>query len=372
MKKLLRLMTLNISYQDNISYRRIILVTSTMLVTILAFFSFGIINLFIVNDAQVVPLDFSAAILSVLALLHLEKYKNIAFAAKLATLNIMFFLLFFIYTVGSSHFSMIWTIFLPIFATLANGKKVGLIFSLVFYSLLFTLAYQNIGIWQNGEWLFQDWIRFTFASTVLVIAMYLNESAQEESDSKLQVIRAREQRYIDTLREISIKDELTGLYNRHYYNEMIPKLMNLAKRNNHYITFFILDIDYFKNYNDEYGHIKGDETLKLVAKTIQEHIHRGDDFVFRLGGEEFAGIIISDNYEKTHAWVMNLCKIIEDLQIEHSASKISQYVTASIGVATISHAKDHTMDHLYSFADKALYEAKNKGRNRSELSLQCN
>jgi diguanylate cyclase (GGDEF)-like protein len=201
--------------------------------------------------------------------------------------------------------------------------------------------------------------------------MYLNESAQESSDEMLQITREREQQYIDKLREISIKDELTGLYNRHYYNEMIPKLMHLAKRNNHYITFFILDIDYFKNYNDEYGHIKGDETLKKVAVTIQQHIHRGDDFVFRLGGEEFAGIVISDDYEKTHAWVMKLCSIIEDLHIEHSASPISQYLTASIGVATISHAKNHTMDHLYSFADKALYAAKNKGRNRTELSLHC-
>ena len=364
-------MTLNIPYQDNISYRRIILVTSTMLVTIFAFFFFGIINLFIIDNTPVVTLDFTAAIFSTLALLYLEKYKNIILAARLATTNIMFFLLFFIYTLGSSHFSLIWTIFLPIFATLANGKRVGLLFSIIFYAILFTLAYQNIGIWQNGEWLLQDWIRLVFASSVLTIGMYLNESAQEESDNKLQTIRLREQQHIKNLREISIKDELTGLYNRHYYNEMIPKLMNLAKRNDHYITFFILDIDYFKNYNDKYGHVKGDETLRKVASVIQQHIQRGDDFVFRLGGEEFAGIIISNDYEKTHTWVMSLCQTVEDLHIEHSASKISKYVTASIGVATIFHAKNYTMDHLYSFADKALYVAKNNGRNRSELSLQC-
>jgi diguanylate cyclase (GGDEF)-like protein len=364
-------MTLNIDYQDNISYRRIILVTSTMLLAVLSFFIFGVINLFIIDNDHIVFLDFAAAIFSLLALLYLEKYKNITLAAKLATANIMFFLLFFIYTLESAHFSLIWTLFLPIFATLANGKKIGLIFSVVFYSILFSIAYQNIGIWQNGEWLFQDWFRLVFASTILTIAMYMNESAQEESDNKLQTIRAREKEYIQTLREKSIKDELTNLYNRHYYNEMIPKLMNLAKRNNHYITFFILDIDYFKNYNDEYGHIKGDETLVKVASVIQKHIQRGDDFVFRLGGEEFAGIIISDNYEKTHDWVMKVCSIIEDLHIEHSASKISQYLTVSIGIATVSHTEKYTMDHLYGFADKALYKAKNDGRNRGELSLKC-
>ena len=152
---------------------------------------------------------------------------------------------------------------------------------------------------------------------------------------------------------------------------MIFKLISLAKRKNHFITFFILDVDFFKNYNDEYGHIKGDETLIEVSKAIKKHIHRGDDFVFRLGGEEFAGIIISDNQEKTHQWILSICNIIEDLKIEHCKSKVSKYVTASIGIATVCHEENYNIDKLYSFADEALYLAKNTGRNRSEVSIRC-
>ena len=371
MDKLRHLLALNIEFDDNTSYRRVILINIILVVTIFVFILFAVINALFLHHHLVALLDLIAAAVSTYAIYNLKKHKNIPLAAKFATFNLMLFFLTFIFVNGDSHFSLIWTIFLPIFATLTNGKRLGLYFSILFYTILFSMAYTHIGVWNHGEWMIQDWLRLVFASSILTFTMYMNEAALEASDKKLSEVRKNEKTYLQELKNKSITDQLTGLYNRRYYNEMIPKLLSLAKRKDHYITFFILDVDYFKNYNDAYGHIKGDETLVKVSHAIRNHIQRGDDFVFRLGGEEFAGIILSDDYEKTHQWISSLCAVIEDLEIEHCDSDISKYVTASIGISTICHEKNYNMDNLYSFADEALYLAKNSGRNRSNLSIQC-
>lgn len=371
MNKLLQFLSFNIQYNDNLAYRRVLLVSSILILTIFIFFFFAALNAFVLNHPIVSILDIAAAFMSIFALYNLKKYKQLHIAAKLATINLMFFFLTFVYVNGSSHFSLIWTIFLPIFSILTNGKKTGLYFSLIFYTLLFTMSFIAIGEWANGEWLLQDWLRLVFASSMLTFIMYMNESALEESDKKLIEIREQERVHIQELHDLSTTDQLTGLFNRRYYNDATPMLISVAKRNNHFITFFILDIDYFKHYNDYYGHVKGDETLIKVSQAIKSHIQRDDDFVFRLGGEEFAGIVISDDKEKTHEWIISTCKVIEDLKIQHNKSEVSEYVTASIGIATICHQKNYDMDNLYHFADEALYIAKDSGRNRSNLNVQC-
>ncbi|MEA3369987.1 MAG: GGDEF domain-containing protein [Campylobacterota bacterium] len=370
MDKLLCILALNVEYDDNCSYRRILLISIILMATVFVFVLFSFVNAVFLHNYIVASLDAIAALVSIYAIYNLKKYNNVPLAAKLATFNLMFFFLTFIYLNGASHFSLIWTIFLPIFAILTNGKRIGLYFSILFYAVLFTMAYSAIEVWNNGTWLIQDWLRLVVASSMLTFVIYMNESALEASDIKLAEIRENEKAHLKELKSISITDQLTGLYNRRYYNEMLPKLISLAKRKEHYITFFILDIDFFKNYNDHYGHLKGDGTLIKVAHAIRDYIHRGDDFVFRLGGEEFAGVILSDDSNKTHKWISSLCEVIENLKIEHADSNISEYVTASIGVATISHEKNKDMDTLYHFADEALYLAKNGGRNRMNLSDQ--
>ena len=371
MNKILKLLALDIEYRDDISYRRIMLISSISALTTLVFIIFTFVNAFFLDNYTIALFDLAASVVSFMAIFNLRQYKNIPLAAKLATINMMLFVLALAYVNGSSHFSLIWTIFLPIFAILANGTKIGLYFSLLFYTLLLSIAYINIGVWESGVWLLQDWLRLGFSSLVLTFIMYMNEKTLEASSKKLSEVRELESLYMDEQRKHAITDQLTTLYNRRYYNEMVPKLLQIAKRKELYITFFILDIDYFKNYNDHYGHVKGDEALVAVAKAIKNHIQRGDDFVFRLGGEEFAGIILSRDYKKTHEWVMETCHIIEKLHIEHAESKVSQYITASIGISTICYDQEYSMDKLYSIADEALYTAKNNGRNRGELSLQC-
>ncbi len=365
------LFSLNIGFTDTLSYRRVYLISSTSIITTAVFFLFVFINTFLVQQYTIAILDFIAAFIFIANLLYLKKTHCISHAAKIATVNLIFFFLSFIYTNGSNHFALIWTIFLPIFAIFVNGRRVGLYFALTFYLLLFSLAYINIGIWENGSWGKLEFMRLFAASTVLVFVLYMNEKAQEESDKQLASIRKKEKEYMKKLHAKSITDELTQLYNRRYFYDMAPKLAALAKRKNHYITFFILDIDYFKYYNDYYGHLKGDDVLIRVSQAIKNHIQRDDDFVFRLGGEEFAGIIISEDTQKTNEWIKKLCDIIRDMKIEHSESLVSEYITVSIGIATINPEEKYDLEWLYNCADQALYDAKNNGRNRCELNFQC-
>jgi len=166
---------------------------------------------------------------------------------------------------------------------------------------------------------------------------------------------------------LSITDELTQLYNRRHFNLKIEEELNRAKRKNYNISFIMLDIDYFKNYNDTYGHQAGDEALKKISKVLKIHTQRAGDYAFRIGGEEFA-ILVSFNKEKSIELIKSLQKGIEELAIEHKTSKVSPYITSSIGLVVREGSKLKDSNELYMLADKALYKAKEEGRNRVSIS----
>lgn len=162
---------------------------------------------------------------------------------------------------------------------------------------------------------------------------------------------------------LSITDELTNLYNRRYFNEVINKEINRAKRDKHYLSFLMLDIDYFKKYNDNYGHQAGDEALKKVAMVLNQNTKRASDFAFRLGGEEF-GIIISSTSKDEALTLANKIKVcIEDLKIPHELSEVSKYLTTSIGLVTKEGEDISNANILYKKADEKLYQAKSEGKN---------
>ena len=123
-----------------------------------------------------------------------------------------------------------------------------------------------------------------------------------------------------------------------------------------------MDIDYFKEYNDNYGHQKGDLALERVANLLKKKAIRASDFTFRLGGEEF-GIITTLDREKAIEFANLIKNEVENLKIEHKASKISKYLTISIGIISKEGENITNSDLLYKEADDNLYEAKRLGRN---------
>ena len=163
---------------------------------------------------------------------------------------------------------------------------------------------------------------------------------------------------------LSITDELTQLYNRRYFNSKVEEEISRAKRENYYISFMMLDLDYFKKYNDTYGHQAGDLALQQVSKVLKENTKRASDFAFRLGGEEFGIIFSLEDKDKSIDFANLIKNEIENLKIEHETSPVSSYITASIGLIVKKGAFVLGSHNLYKEADEALYEAKASGRNQ--------
>lgn len=167
----------------------------------------------------------------------------------------------------------------------------------------------------------------------------------------------------DLVKEENGKDSLTQLLNRRFIPTIMRREISIALHSRKPFALAMLDIDYFKQINDRYGHNTGDNTLKNVSAMIYEHI-RSSDYVFRYGGEEFMILLVETELSKAKIILENLRNKMADLRIQASASE-SFSVTVSIGVAEYDYHPDYKL--LIEKADSALYYAKSQGRNRVEV-----
>lgn len=166
------------------------------------------------------------------------------------------------------------------------------------------------------------------------------------------------------LENLSYMDGLTQIPNRRKFNEHLENEWNSAMRQGDSITIILIDIDFFKNYNDYYGHAEGDECLKQVAQALASAVGRPRDMVARYGGEEFIAILPHTTSTDAGTVVNKMRQLIERLEIKHKQSTISDYITISGGTATVIPSIGMSMEHLIVKADQALYKAKEKGRNQ--------
>jgi len=167
----------------------------------------------------------------------------------------------------------------------------------------------------------------------------------------------------DMLEKLSMYDGLTNIRNRRFFDETFEKTFNEIKRDKKSLAVLMIDIDFFKPYNDNYGHGQGDETLRKVAKALEKTIKRASDFVARYGGEEFVILLKDINKDGVEAVANNLLNAVRELKITHEFSKIENYVTISIGASFYNSSSDITKLELLLKADETLYSVKNSGRN---------
>lgn len=167
----------------------------------------------------------------------------------------------------------------------------------------------------------------------------------------------------DMLEKLSMYDGLTNIRNRRFFDETFEKTFSEIKRDKKSLAVLMIDIDFFKPYNDNYGHGQGDETLRKVAKALEKTIKRASDFVARYGGEEFVILLKDINKDGVEAVANNLLNAIRELKITHEFSKIENYVTVSIGASFYNSSSDITKLELLLKADETLYSVKNSGRN---------
>jgi diguanylate cyclase (GGDEF)-like protein/PAS domain S-box-containing protein len=186
--------------------------------------------------------------------------------------------------------------------------------------------------------------------------------SRDITDRKVTEMKMKETN--DLLMRLSITDGLTGIANRRSFDHTIEREWGVAARYRQPLSLLLCDIDFFKAYNDTYGHQGGDNCLQLVALTLKKSLNRPNDFAARYGGEEFS--VILPNTDKTGALKVSetIKKWVEELQIPHASSRVSNIVTVSIGVATLIPSPVLSINMLIEYTDKALYLAKQGGRNR--------
>lgn len=172
------------------------------------------------------------------------------------------------------------------------------------------------------------------------------------------------------------KDGLTGLYNRRHFDHVMVKELKIARRMKTTVSLIIADIDYFKFYNDFYGHQQGDDCLIAVSKTVNNAVHRPGDIVARYGGEELAIVLPDTEIEGAVNVAEQVRQAVVDLAHPHEKSQTSQHVTLSLGVAHIQNVGDVDVQllvrQLIESADEALYKAKANGRNQVQVHTQPN
>ena len=200
-------------------------------------------------------------------------------------------------------------------------------------------------------------IAVMFISYIVFASIQKDHTELENTTKKLRIANKK-------LETVSYTDSLTSLHNRRYFNFIYDKELKRAKRENSHITFMMLDIDFFKQYNDTYGHIEGDYALKSVAKVLKDTLQRPGDYIFRLGGEEFGVLLTQTDAQSSEKLAHNICEKVRDREIKHESSKASEFLTISIGVVSCVADNDLNEDSIISHADKMLYEAKESGRDR--------
>lgn len=166
------------------------------------------------------------------------------------------------------------------------------------------------------------------------------------------------------IEKLSITDALTNLHNRRYFNETFPKFIQNAKRKNELVCFALIDIDFFKQYNDTYGHQMGDEALAKVGKILLKCFNRSEDYTFRLGGEEFGVLFKANNLDKAYNFMNYVKGKIEDEKIIHEKNKASNFLTISTGLICSNSWNINDIEKIYKQADELLYKAKRTGRNK--------
>jgi len=166
------------------------------------------------------------------------------------------------------------------------------------------------------------------------------------------------------LQNLAARDSLTGIANRRSFDSALLLEWARAQRENQPISLILADVDFFKRYNDNYGHPQGDECLRRVAGTIAASILRPTDLAARYGGEEFAIVMPNTDAAGAVTVAERVAAHIRELCLPHAYSDVAEHVTASIGVATWQPTKSEVPSVLIEAADKALYAAKHSGRNR--------
>jgi diguanylate cyclase (GGDEF)-like protein len=317
------------------------------------------INTWVLQNPKLTSINIILLLIMSYALYQLREKNNYTSAAYIGTFSLFSIFIALILMIHGESFSLIWSYFFAPFVMITLGARRGLFLSLLFLSIIAGICYSGINTWQDGKWDTISYIRFMLAHFVMLYIMYAIVNSNEKANEKIESLRQKEQAQLKLFEKLSITDPLTSLYNRRSLKEIFPREFYNTKRNRSHIAYFLMDLDYFKSYNDTYGHKKGDEVLISVAEILKEHTPYG----FRIGGDEFAGIIIGKEPSDFSKTLDRIKDALENLKLENKHSPVSPYLSCSIGIHIIRD-EEYDFEEIYLSADTALYKAKALGRNQ--------
>ncbi len=217
-------------------------------------------------------------------------------------------------------------------------------------------------LWQKW-WMILLYVAVVAALVAMFIRLREGELLREQIQA-LEVARSEALKANQKLEILTMNDTLSGLLNRRGFDRSIDHALSTASRNDLMISLFMMDVDYFKRYNDNYGHVRGDEVLRAVGRALKSVFGRSTDIIARYGGEEFSVVFIGVNPNAMVILANEFLTAIDNLDIVHDYSDASDRLTLSVGSATIMATTELTAESLVEMSDKALYHAKQSGRKR--------
>lgn len=196
-------------------------------------------------------------------------------------------------------------------------------------------------------------------------------TAKKELEELTKNLELKVQERTQELQELSITDALTSLHNRRYFETILNQEFKRSQRQKNNFIFCIFDVDMFKQYNDTYGHVQGDEVLIRIAQVLKSVTQRANDFAFRIGGEEFCLMSSDMNEKEAYCFIQSVREQLENMHIKHAKNPASSYVTASFGLVVVNFNQmtrtvfdeRYSAQKVHQLADQLLYKAKDSGRN---------
>jgi diguanylate cyclase (GGDEF)-like protein len=213
--------------------------------------------------------------------------------------------------------------------------------------------------WHLKVWLAHKWYNFPETYVLIITGFFVSLIVLLVVQDNVELRRVQV-----VFEEMANVDPVTGIHNRRYMDENLRGIIKTLSRSDGTLSLLMIDVDLFKNYNDAYGHSKGDICLKCIAEVLRESLLRADDFVARYGGEEFVVVLPNTDENGARMIAERLLESIQDRNIPHEASNVASYITISIGVTTGIVQHTYSGDDYIKRADKALYISKQNGRNR--------
>jgi diguanylate cyclase (GGDEF)-like protein len=340
---------------DIVILRKKVLTVSFLFISIFALGLFGYLNIVRFDNVVVGSIDMVASLVSLFALVAYKKYAKLKLAIILGTLNLFVFFVTFVIVNQNQNFGIIWTIFFPIFVIVLTGPKRGLTLSLLFFSIIYFIAFNGIGEWGECEWNLQSFVRYLVATLVLLYVVYMNEVAIVKANTIIKDKTQNEREYIKQLESYSTVDYLTSIFNRRKLDTLLESELSRAERYSRRVSIAIFDIDDFKKINDEYGHLVGDAVLIDISQLVSASIRKSDYFG-RWGGEEFLIIFSETSREEAKGFAERLRQKINEQSHTHKIA-----VSCSFGIS--EYQQGDTVTSILQRCDDALYMAKAQGKN---------